>query len=165
MIVAILTPEEMVDRLFEPLDMGTPLAPDAQHLEAIGSAASGCWTTCVATIREFALDCLRLGWDCCSERFDGVRTFVEKEVSLLGDQADEVTDLLRRQLHEVLNNYVEYASSLIPLETTVGGETLTLSNVDVSYKIVVSGSVGLSLEGLFKVIGQGEVAIVGTYSR
>ena len=165
-MVAILTPQEVVDLVFAPLDSAPPSPADSQHLGTFTDAsAQGCWTTCTAKIRAFALECLRLGWDRCSGKFEEMRQVIEGQIELLGEQADEMRDRLRRDLHSVLENYVEYASSLIPLETTVGGEKLRLSKVDVSYKLVLSGSLGLSLEGLFKVMGQNEVSIVGSYSR
>ena len=165
MMVLISKPEDMLEQIFRPLAIDEHEPENSQKLGAISSAARGCWLACSTKIRAFALDCARKGWDACHEKFDPFLESIQSEIDLLGEEAHEVTESLQVKLHAVLDNYVQYASNMIPLETSVHGTTLRLSNLEVSYKVMASGSIGISLESLFKVIGQGEVGIVGTYTR
>jgi len=96
--------------------------------------------------------------------FDEAWTNVEELITGAGDKAKELKDLILEQLQVYQAKFMEGMLKQVRAEISVGGGTLQLTQVQLSQKVAMSGSLKASLAEVFNMTSNGEILVNATYS-
>ncbi len=135
-----------------------------ESLYSVSATVQACFNGYVSSIKDVVRKCATDGWENCREAVEELECAIERGKEALGVKGDEFVRYFGERLHDVARTYVDGLMNLIPLTTTVSGKEFELSSVEMSYKLVVGGSIGASLSALCEFVGQGQLVVSGAYS-
>jgi hypothetical protein len=107
-------------------------------------------------------------YDCGAEEakqfFKEAWTNVEELITGAGVKAKELKDLILERLQLYQAKFIEGMLKQVRAEIIVGGGTLHLTQVQLSQKIAISGSLKASLAEVFNMTSNCEIQVNATYS-
>jgi len=90
---------------------------------------------------------------------------VDSVLAKAGQKASEVEAALREKIEAYLRNFVDGALKRVPAAIDVGGSSLSLAKVQLTHKLVMTGSLKTSLDGALMLTTGGELTVQGEYVR
>ncbi|MEM6820906.1 MAG: hypothetical protein AAF558_03030 [Verrucomicrobiota bacterium] len=171
-IVSSIGPS-FIDDVFDSVEIATPARPDLSGAyfstrlykidlpSAVVVAATESWDK----IREFFTQVARDGWDSVKAHFDELMIFINEQLRVLGNLAEDYEQMILEKLHEMISNASEFLLKSVRPQVEVGNQVFILSAINVETKLLFSASIEASVTTIGKFIGSGEATVKATYSR
>jgi hypothetical protein len=90
---------------------------------------------------------------------------VEEVLKKAGAKALEVEAALRERIETYLRSFVNAALQRVPTRITIGDGLLSLVKVQITHKLLLSGTLKTSIDGALSMTTGGELSIQGEYAR
>ncbi len=103
------------------------------------------------------------GKDGAQSLFAEAVSAVEKLLQDVGSQSAEIHGALLERLARFVEALIEDALSRVPMTVEIAGQRFALESVEISQKLLASGSIKMNLSEAFLVASQGEIEVRGSY--
>jgi hypothetical protein len=138
----------------DPTGLASPL--DATTLGQIGEA----WDSIENALRKG----FQLGKEKAREFLNAAIGKAEQIVQGAGNKGKEIQEALIQRLQQFLQTWIKGLLAQFPIAVEVGGKTYTAKTLTFNQKLVLSGSLQLSLTNVFELSSSGEIEVSAEYS-
>ena len=118
---------------------------------ALGGRLEEAWNEVERALRQG----FQFGKEKAQAALDAAVTKVEELLVDAGKQARDVHELLLQRLHEFAQTYTQGALARVPTAVEVGGQAYTLTTVQCTQKLIVTGSIKANLTEVFSLASNG----------
>lgn len=114
-------------------------------------------------IRNALESAFRLGRETAKPLLDSAQQIVDQVLETAGAKAKHITEVLRGRIREYLTNFIDDLLKQVRPKIVIGAESLQLSEVQLSQKIVLTSSLKASLTEAFELTSNGEFELSASY--
>ena len=156
--------EDLIETVFTKVtDDAQSTGLDNTDLETISRALPGALEKAWAKIHDVVKECSLKGWKNAKVQVFKVLGEITEEAEKLGLDATEFKKILLDRLRQVFAETFDLMLSFMPSEVKIRGDRYCLNSVELEHKLVLSGSIEVSLTALCKFVGSGEFVVKGAY--
>jgi hypothetical protein len=143
----------------------TGYGTDTTGLHAAGDATllgrfEAAWAAIDAALRE----AYRFGHEMARDALELAIAEAEQLVSEAGDRARDLRELLLQRLQVFVHKFVTGALALVPTEVNVGDKIYTIEKLSYTQKVLVTGSIKVSVMEVSSLTSEGEMAVSVDYT-
>jgi hypothetical protein len=127
---------------------------------ALWGRISAAWDTVEHALRQ----AFQYGIDYASESVGEAIAAVEKVLQDAGRRARDVHEAFLTRLQQYLTGITDSALASVRTVVSIGSQTFTLGEIELSHKISLTGSLKVNITEIAALTGAGEMTVVAHYS-